>query len=476
MSRRHRRIEPFAVQITALRPGSLGWGQNEGEPVVVRGAPPGAVVIAQPFQKKAGVIHARRGALVQAPPDAVAPRCALFTLCGGCSLQEIPLTTQRAAKQAMVETLLGDLSGVTVSPVAGEPEGYAYRNKVELSFGARRYVSEGDRAAGAPDEGRFLGFHAPGRFDKVVDAPRCELVSEGLNALIQSARGLLERSALPPWDARALQGFWRHLVLRESWAGGRLVGIYTSPPPAGQEAVAEAELQAWAEGLPEDVVAAWYVNPRTGDAAVGDLRAALKGEPALIERIGDVAFRLSPTAFFQTNTPAARALYERVGEALGLVPGARRDARLVDLYCGAGAIGLSLASRVREVLGVELNPEAVNDARVNAALNNIPATFIAGAVEDVLPALGADDLAVVDPPRAGLHPKASAWLAKQRCAALVYVACNPESLARDRQLLAAGGWRMTALWGVDLFPQTGHVELVARFERVHEAGQPSEAE
>ena len=190
MSRRHRRIEPFAVQITALRPGSLGWGLNEGEPVVVRGAPPGAVVIAQPFQKKAGVIHARRGALVQAPPDAVAPRCALFTLCGGCSLQEIPLTTQRAAKQAMVETLLGDLSGVTVSPVAGEPEGYAYRNKVELSFGARRYVSEGDRAAGAPDEGRFLGFHAPGRFDKVVDAPRCELVSEGLNALITSARAL----------------------------------------------------------------------------------------------------------------------------------------------------------------------------------------------------------------------------------------------------------------------------------------------
>ncbi|MBK6581231.1 MAG: class I SAM-dependent RNA methyltransferase [Sandaracinaceae bacterium] len=237
-----------------------------------------------------------------------------------------------------------------------------------------------------------------------MDAPRCELVSEGLNALITSARALLERSALPPWDARALQGFWRHLVLRESWAGGRLVGIYTSPPPDGQEAVAEAELQAWAESLPADVVAAWYVNPRTGDAAVGDLRAALKGEPALIERIGEVAFRLSPTAFFQTNTPAARALYERVGEALGLVPGARRDARLVDLYCGAGAIGLSLASRVREVLGVELNPEAVNDARVNAALNNIPATFIAGAVEDVLPALGADDLAVVDRPGRACTP------------------------------------------------------------------------
>lgn len=216
MSRRHRHIEPFAVQITALRPGSLGFGEHEGAPVVVRGAPPGAVVIAQPFKKKDGVLHARRGALVQAPPDAVAPRCALFTLCGGCSLQEIPLGPQRAAKQAMVEALLGDLSGVAVSPVAGEPEGYAYRNKVELSFGARRYVSEADRAAGAPDEGRFLGFHAPGRFDKVVDAPRCELVSEGLNTLIQSARALLERSALPPWDAKALQGFWRHLVLRES--------------------------------------------------------------------------------------------------------------------------------------------------------------------------------------------------------------------------------------------------------------------
>ena len=417
--------------------------------MLVRGAPPGAVVHVRPFKRKKGTIHGRRVALVAPPPDAVEPRCAIFGLCGGCSLQELPLSSQRAAKERMVRRILAPLEGVEVHPVVGTGAAYGYRNKVELTFGVRRYLSEADHAEGLAIDGQFLGFHAPGRFDRVVDTHRCELVSESMNALIAQLRELVASSALPNWDCRAHTGFWKHAVLRESTLGERLVAIYTA------EGDALPDLQK----LELDATLLWYVNPGVGDAAIGELRAIVSGDGAITEQLGEVHYRLSATAFFQTNTPAAAKLYDVVAEAAG------GGKRLLDLYCGTGAIGLYLADRFDEVLGVELNPDAVEDARANAERNGRAVEYHCGKVEEVLPALREDDVAVVDPPRVGLHPKAAAWLAASPLSSLVYVACKPGSLARDRALLEAGGWTMEQLWIVDLFPQTGHVEAVARFSR-----------
>jgi 23S rRNA (uracil1939-C5)-methyltransferase len=219
-------------------------------------------------------------------------------------------------------------------------------------------------------------------------------------------------------------------------------------------------LDALAEALPEVTGVCWYVNDRVADAAIGACRAVLRGEPFIEEVLGELRLRLSVESFFQTNSAGARILYDLVGEVVG------SGNRLLDLYCGTGSIGLYLADRVQEVIGVELVESAVADARENAARAGIShARFIAGPVEQVAEGLEAD-VVVVDPPRAGLHPKAARWLAGLAGAqVLIYVACNPVSLARDREILEEGGWELTDVWTVDLFPQTGHMEAVARFVR-----------
>jgi 23S rRNA (uracil1939-C5)-methyltransferase len=428
----------------------------------VRNGPPGAVVRVRPFKRSKGVIHGRRTELIQAPPDAVVPRCEAFLLCGGCSLQELSLQAQREAKQQLVLEGVQPPEHVRVHPIRGTDVAYGYRNKVELSFGVRRYLSDEQHEAGLPIDGVFLGFHAPGRFDRVVDRDRCELVPEGLNEVLTVVRAHLAASEHAPWDVRAHTGFWKHLVLRETSLGQRLVAFYTAEPQ-GDEA---DELAAIAADLPVEGVL-WFVNAGVADAAIGELRAQLKGGDTIEEALGEVRYELSATAFFQTNTAAARVLYDCIGEA------AAAGTRLLDLYCGTGAIGLYLADRYERVLGVELNESAVEDARRNAIRNGREQVqILCGKVEETLPEPQPGDVAIVDPPRVGLHPKASAWLAQAPIQELVYVACHPASLGRDRLILEEGGWRMTDLWSVDLFPQTGHVEAIGRFIRPEPSATP----
>ncbi|MCP4810251.1 MAG: 23S rRNA (uracil(1939)-C(5))-methyltransferase RlmD [Proteobacteria bacterium] len=452
MARRRRRTPPFDVRIDGLADTSCSYGEHEGKRVLVRGAAPGSVVHVRPFKLKKGVIHARRVEIVEPAPDAVEPRCAVFGLCGGCSLQDAPLATQRQAKHDMVLDTLGELDeAVVVHPMRGDDAGYGYRNKVELSFGVKRYLTQADQDAGVSHDGRWLGFHAPGRFDRVVDTDRCELVPPGLNTVIAEVRAHLQTSALEPWSVREHTGYWKHLVLREATTGERLVAFYT----ASEEG--EDELVALAERLDARVL--WFVNESVADAAIGRLHRVLRGPEHIDEVLAGTRYRLSATAFFQTNTRATEVLYATIAEAAGT------GDRLLDLYCGTGAIGLYLQDRFTEVLGVELNPASVEDARQNAARNERDVTYVCGKVEDVLPELGPTDIAIVDPPRVGLHPTCSAWLAAAPLSTLVYVACKPSSLARDRAILEAGGWVLEAVWTVDLFPQTGHIEAVARFVR-----------
>jgi len=456
--RRRFPTEFIDLEVTHLGPKGCGVGEFEGRPVMVRGAPPGALVRVRPFKRKKGTIHARRVEMLRPPTGSVEPKCQAFGLCGGCTLQELPLEAQRGARSDYVQGLLEPLESVRWHGARGVDAAYAYRNKVDLTFCTSRYLSEQDHAAGEAIDGRFLGFHAPGRFDRVVDAARCELVSDELNEIISCVQAFLRESAFEPWNPRAHTGFWRHLVLRESTLGERLVVIYTAPPE--DEAAARAELDSLSESLPGVTGVCWYVNDRVADAAIGACRAILRGRPWIEEAIGDLRLRLGVESFFQTNTAGAEVLYEVVGEAVG------EGKRLLDLYSGIGSIGLFLASRFEEVVGVEVVEPAVEDARENARRNGIEhARFLVGPVEEVAEGLQADAL-VVDPPRVGLHPKAARWLAGLDVAStLVYVACNPASLARDRVILEAGGWRLEDAWCVDLFPQTGHMEAVGRFVR-----------
>ena len=473
---RRRHLPPFEFEVEGLGKGGAGVGRApDGRPVQARPAPPGSRVAVVPYASKRGVWLARRSHLVRPAPGGVAPRCAVFGLCGGCALQELDLASQRAAKRDAAIADVAEGLGVSaaslaerclVHPTRGADQAYGYRNKVELTFAPSRYLDEAAHAAGESIRGRWLGFHAQGRFDRAVDAARCELIDDAANALLGALRRLvLVEDDQPLWDARAHTGIWRHALLRRADATGQpLVGLYTSSS-ADPAAVARVAEGLRATALPPGQRlrgVLWIVNDGVADVARGETREVF-GEATLTERLGGVDFELSVESFFQTNTPGAEVLARTVAEALGGGGGV-----LLDLYCGIGSLGLAIGGAFDRIVGVEEVEAAIADARVNAARAGVEGTWLAARVEDALDALEPElegAAIVVDPPRAGLHPRVARRLAAVRSARLVYVACKPGSLGRDAAVLEAGGWRLTDLFTVDLFPQTGHVEMVARVER-----------
>lgn len=436
------------VTIDGLTADGEGTGLDpRGRRWVVAGAPPGAVVLAGG--------RARRGVrlgLAQPSPDAVAPACPAFGACGGCQLQEMPLARQRAEKARAVARILAGLGGVE-RPIVGAEGGYGYRNKMELSFGAARYLDGDELRSGVPRAGRWLGLHAAGRFDKIVDLAGCPLMEPAMEAVYRRARAAVLASPFPVWDNRAFTGFWRYLRLRAGLDGVH-VALYTARGGEAEAAWIAAEVPGLgASGW------AWFESDRTGEVATGP-RRLFGGSQEVRVRLGGVEHRLDPDAFFQVNTAGAEVLLGVIGALAG------EGGLLLDLYGGTGAIGLALAGRFSAVFGVERHPGAVEAAERTAAAHGIPATFLVGDVEGLLDRLPqAPDVVIVDPPRNGLHAAALGWLARVPARVLVYVACRPGSLARDGAALVAAGWRCTDWQAVDLFPQTGHVEVVARFVR-----------
>ncbi|MCB9642730.1 MAG: 23S rRNA (uracil(1939)-C(5))-methyltransferase RlmD [Myxococcales bacterium] len=482
MGRRKRRIqEPFVVEITGLGRKGVGLGTTpDGLPIEVRGIPPGTHVEVQARKKRKDLWEGYPLAIVQPPQGATPPRCSIFDLCGGCCLQSIDLASQRAAKQQYAIRSIAEGMGltedelaedVTIHPIRGPQDAYAYRNKVELSFGVQRFMSKEDLDAGIPIDGRFLGFHAPGRFDRVVDAERCELISEAANQLMTTVRKhTLCEEAPKPWDVRDHSGFWRHLMLREGFASGEhLIGLYTAPATTTEEEtiveeLAQALLQTPLQEGHQLAGIVWFENDSVADKTQGTIRK-IWGRDWLNESLGDVGYHLSIHSFFQTSTPGATVLYDTIAEAL------QTDHKLLyDLYCGIGSIGLYLHQRFDQIVGLEEIPQAIEDARKNAQRNEIHnVTYHATRVEDaleLLPQEQHDHTFVVDPPRVGLHPRVADTLAHAPGDELIYVACHPASLGRDAPKLAAGGWQLQQLWFVDLFPQTYHIEAIGRFVRV----------
>ena len=454
MGRRNRPRPPAPLALDRLDAKGPSGVDARGRRQVVRTGAVGAILEV----RASGKGKAERLDLLEPAPDQVTPPCPVFGLCGGCQLQEMTLHRQREEKALLVARQVG----ADCNSCEGAPAAYGYRNKLELSWSPRRYtaVAPADRAQ---MEGSWLGFHPPGWYSRVVDVGGCPLGSPDMNSVIAAVQA---HACSPAWDNAAHTGWWRHLVLRQG-DDGVLVTLVTS------SACPEAEVQALAARLgklPAVSGVLWRVNDGLADVATGPLRAVLFGSEALSLRAGDRTLRLPPDAFFQVNTEGAAVLFDRIGKALWLPDDLEQGpvgGTLVDLYCGVGAIGLYLAERFDHVVGVEMLESAVQTARDNAVANGVAGSWHAGPVEDVLPKLDLPEprRVVVDPPRVGLHAKAAAFLAKLDAGVLVYVACNPASLGRDRAILEGGGWELDGLWAVDLFPQTRHIEAVGRFVR-----------
>jgi 23S rRNA (uracil1939-C5)-methyltransferase len=443
--RRKQNREPLVLTLDHLVPKGVGGVDQTGRTWRVRTAPVGAVVSAWPGRKGS----ARRLEILSPAPDQVQPQCPVFGLCGGCQLQEMPLDSQRHHKQKMVEKLLDHPS----APIRGAGAGFGYRNKVELSFGTQRYLPESEKDG--ERDGDFLGFHPPGWFSRIVPVNRCAIASDRINTVIEAVQSALPA---PAWSTVEHTGAWRHLVIRDGEE--LLVSLVTSSAAEEEQVRAVGQRLAALDGVGGVL---WICTDRVSDVAQGEVREVLHGSTEITMRAGAIDMKLPHDAFFQVNTAGTAVLFDTIREALG----PDTAPTLLDLYCGVGAIGLALADGYREVIGIELVESAIICARENAQRMGVQSEWHAGKVEEVLPTLnpGGPRHVVVDPPRAGLHPKSAAFIAQIEAEVLVYVACSPAALSRDRALLAEGGWRLDGLWTVDLFPQTLHVEAVARFVR-----------
>ncbi len=458
----HKHRPPREVLIDGFdaRGGGQGLDAN-GTRWSIRGAPAGALILAVGRN-----YDGTRLALVKPSEDAVPPPCGVFGVCGGCQWQEMPAQRQRDEKGRMLARLLGELGGEDHGVVsAGEP--YGYRNKIELTFGTARYLLAHELNTEIKRVGRWLGFHAPGRFDRIVDTPDCALASPAINAVYARVRADVYASDLEFWDCNEHTGFLRNLILREGLDHDVLVALYTAPGTEEQAAWLREHAPGWGA-----TCVGWFENQTSGDAATGDLREVLVESGrglSIAASLGGIRFQLSPTAFFQVNVAGAELLVDVVRRYLGV-----GGSVLWDLYCGAGLLGLANADRFERVIGIESVEPAVVDARANAEFNGIVnATFVAGPVEKLVGTLVTPDAVIVDPPRGGLHPDALKVIAGLAASAgtpgqpdarvLVYVACKPTSLLRDGKLLRAAGWVCTDRLAVDLFPQTAHIEVVTRW-------------
>lgn len=442
--------ERVELDVVDLNHSGEGVGRHEGFVYFVPGALPGERVAAVVEEVHRRYGRARLEAVLQPSPDRVAPACPVAGLCGGCQLQHLSYPAELAWKRRRVEAALqrvGRLGPVRVEPVWGMPAEapWHYRNKVQFPVGLA-----GGRLV--------LGFFERGSH-RIVPTEDCLIQSPGLVQAARLGLELAQQAGLAPYDEQNHEGYLRHLVVREAVSPAQVLVAFVTRT---RDPLPEAVVQGLVAGLPHLVGVVQNIQPEATNRILGREERLLWGRPYLEEKLGPFLFRLSIQSFFQVNRVQAERLYRLAVDLADPAPG---DEAL-DGYCGVGGITLFLAERAGTVWGVEENPQAVADARVNAQLNGIEnAHFAAARLEEWLPRRVREGfrprVAVVDPPRAGVRPEALDALAAAAVDRLAYVSCDPETLARDLAHLTTRGYRVVHVQPVDMFPRTAHVEVVA---------------
>ena len=441
------------LQIDSLAYGGNGVGRLNGFVVFVRGALPGDRVRAKVGKVKRGFAEAAAQSVLEPSPHRVAAPCPHFGVCGGCRFQDLDYEMQAAAKAQQVRdalTRIGRIAEPPLEPIEPAASLYHYRNKLEYSFSQQ-------------EDGVSLGFHRAGRWDEVIGIDVCLLTTDLGNAIRDAVRDWAREEQLEPYDQATGTGYLRHLVVREGRNTGQALVVLVTAPGERFEAGYFADVL---RRFPEVRSVHWAINDTPAEQTNLPTRL-LWGDEAIEETILGLRFRIRPNAFFQTNTEMAERLYELARDYAGLT-GAQN---VYDLYCGTGTIGLALAGQARHVWGLEISEEAVACAIENAELNGIAnASFFAGnvgqAIEELVEEAGAPDLVVVDPPRAGLAGKALKRVGAVGAPRIVYVSCNPTTLASDVKVLSEEfDYELRRCRPVDMFPHTPHVESVSLLEK-----------
>lgn len=452
------------LEIEKLVFGGRGLARIDGFAVFVEKTAPGDVVKARVYRKKKNHAEARVVELIRPSPFRVVAPCRFSGFCGGCSWQFLQYDKQVLFKtEQVIESLehIGGMKGLCVHPAIKAENEFEYRNKMEFSFSDRPWLLPSEFDKDQIPKGIALGLHVPGTFNKVLDMDACLLqVSQG-NDILSDVRSFVRESGIPPYGLKSHEGFWRFLMLRHSASYDTwMVNIVTS----------EGEV-SWVQPLGDRLFSRYKnvasvvhnVNTRRAAIAVGEYETLLAGEPFIKDRIGKFEFTISANSFFQTNTSGAECLYGIVKNYSRLTGGEM----VVDLYSGTGTIPIYLSDRASRIVGIEIGQSAVRDARENCIKNGVDnCRFICEDIKAGLHSIkGKPDVVIVDPPRSGMHPDVVKALLAMAPGRIVYVSCNPTSLARDLSILAQD-YRVAEVQPVDMFPHTYHIECVAKLDRI----------
>lgn len=438
----------------------------EGQVVFAPLAAPGDVADVLVKRKKKGFLVGEVTKVHEYSIDRTEPFCQHFSECGGCKWQHITYEAQVRHKETVVRDAFQRIAKVEVGewqPILPAAQTTYYRNKLEFSFSDRAWMTKEELDSGKPrDPSGALGFHLPGRFDHIVDIKHCWLEEEPANALRLAVKAIANDQGLSFYNVRSRSGMMRQMVVRVSTIGEvMLIVVFTQND---QEKISRF-LDTVLAQFPELTTLIYGINDKANDSLYGVDMHTHHGPGYIEEQLGHVRFRIGPHSFFQTNTRQGKALYDTVVEFADL----KGHENVYDLYTGLGSIALYVANRCRSIVGIEEVEAAIDDAHVNAALNNIEnAQFYAGDVKDILTTEfserhGKPDLLITDPPRAGMHAQVVDMLLQLAAPRVVYVSCNPATQARDLQLLSEK-YEVRKVRPVDMFPQTSHIENVALLE------------
>lgn len=449
----------YTIDILRLGSSGEGVGRYENFTVFVRGALPGETVQAKVDVVKKQYATAILQDIVTSSPQRVEPQCPVYAQCGGCQLQHMSYDGELLEKQGQVRDALeriGHLTGIDVLPTLGAATPWEYRNKMQFPVAAAKGKA-------------VVGCYAAGSH-RVIDVASCAIQKAGNNDILRIVRQWMNDYHVPAYNEQTHTGIIRHVMGRVGvWTGELMVCLVTAQVDVPHTAELIGMLR---EELPKLTSVVQNINTRRTNVILGPETKVLYGTPTIHDSIGPLTFNISAQSFFQVNSEQAQRLYEKALEFADL----QGDETVADVYCGTGTITLFLAQKAKKVYGIEIVAPAIRDAVKNAADNGVTnADFILGDAVEKLPELIESgvrpDVIVLDPPRAGCGEPVLAAIAQSQPKRVVYVSCNPATLARDLAYLNDHGYQPVKVQPVDMFPRTHHVETVVLLVRVKESNR-----
>ncbi|MBK0381265.1 23S rRNA (uracil(1939)-C(5))-methyltransferase RlmD [Mucilaginibacter segetis] len=454
------------VAVIDIAEEGKGVGKADDFVLFIEKAVPGDVADVEVYRSKKNFGEGKISRLIQPSEHRTEPFCEHFGVCGGCKWQHMTYAAQLRFKQKAVADALSRIAKIHVDhmdAIIPSPADRYYRNKLEYTFSNKRWLYDGENRSDEALDMDALGFHIPGRFDKILDINHCYLQADPSNDLRNSINAYAKQQGISYYDVRQHTGALRNLIIRTSSTGEVMVIVVFAHADDEQVNTLMSYIEA---GFPQITSLLYIINQKKNDTIFDQDVMAWKGPEYIHEEMPDVSgktirFRVGPKSFYQTNSIQALRLYEITRDFAEFTG----DELVYDLYTGAGTIANFIAGQVKQVVGVEYVPSAIEDAKVNSAINNITNTkFYAGDMKDVLVAdfvagHGKPDVIITDPPRAGMHPDVVACLMEIEAGKIVYVSCNAATQARDLLVLKEK-YDVVKIQPVDMFPHTQHVENV----------------